>query len=281
MERELAAAGQVSLDQLGLSFCPHGEPQIRQGQVLGGPLVEPGLAQETEGSGPPLQVHRDRHPAAIQPGRQQPGWRGGQGLHAQATTPGSIAKPFTHPGFIEAKGPGHRLVQTQLEIWGEGRKGTPDPALGRQHPPQGGTHDGRQTGQGVALERCLEIELAGDQAPTRQQGQGQGALGLQLRTLQPLQFQDLILPTQAGLPGPNDGIAALGGLHGQDGFGRRPRQPQRARQGIAGQPRGQGLIPPPIPWIELPAALPIQLGTKPTRHAQPGGTQSQLDLVHL
>ena len=153
--------------------------------------------------------------------------------------------------------------------------------MGRQHPPQGGTHDGRQTGQGVALERRLEIELAGDQAPTRQQGQGQGALGLQLRALQPLQFQDLILPTQAGLPGTNDGIAALGGPHGQNGVGPRPRQPQRARQGIAGQPRGQGLIPPPIPWIDLPAALPIQLGAKPTRHAQPGGTQSQLDLVHL
>ena len=120
LEGELAAARQVSLDQLGLSFCPHGQPQIRQGQVLGGPLVEPGLALEAEGSGPPLQVHRDRHPAAIQPGRQQPFRSWGQGLHAQAPPPGSIAKPFAHPGFVEAKGPGHRLVQTQLEIWGEG-----------------------------------------------------------------------------------------------------------------------------------------------------------------
>ena len=120
MEGELAAARQASLDKLGPSFCAYGQPQIRQGHVLGRPLVEPGLALEAEGSAPPLQVHRNRHPAAIQPGRQQPFRSWGQGLHAQATTPGSIAKPCAHPGFIQAKGAGNRLIQTQLEIWGEG-----------------------------------------------------------------------------------------------------------------------------------------------------------------
>ena len=152
--------------------------------------------------------------------------------------------------------------------------------MGRQHPPEGGAHNGREAGQGVALERPLEIEVAGDQAPARQEGQGQGARGLQLLAPQALQLQLLILPTQAGLPGSNDGIAALPGLHGQDGFGLGPRQTQRARQGIAGQPRGQGLIRPQIPWIDLPAALPIQLGAKPPRHTQPGCTQAQQDLVH-
>ena len=133
-------------------------------------MVEPGLALEADGSSTPLQLHCDRHPAAIQSRRQKPCRSWGQGLHAQATTSAGIAKPFAHPGFIEAHGAGNQPIQTQLKIWGEGPKGTTDPALGRQHPPQGSTHDGRETSQGKALERPFQIKIAGDQAPTRQQG---------------------------------------------------------------------------------------------------------------